>query len=130
MWDLFISDHRVIHILCVSIQGVIIVLQAFLSRGWSFTRSFGICPEIHSNFLSLSRSSLNHFNFCPGGNYDLLFLSRGSLRFTISVQGVILFFIFVWGVTVDHYACPGGSLAFCHLSWWKDHPNSCPGGTS
>ena len=105
MWDLFISDHRVIHILCVSVQGVIIVLQAFLSRGWSSTRSFGICPEIHSNFLSLSRSSLNHFNFCPGGHYDLLFLSRRSQWFTIFVQGV----------TTIYYFCPGGHsvLYFC-----------------
>ena len=28
---------------------------------------------------------------------------------------------------MDHYACPGGNLAFCHLSNWKGH---CPGGTS
>ena len=105
-------------------------LRDHLVSAQKFILIFYHCLGRHETILISVQGVITIYYFCPGGHNDLLFLSRGSLRFTISVQGVILFFIFVWGVTVDHYACPGGSLAFCHLSWWKDHPNSCPGGTS
>ena len=126
MWDLFISVQRVIHILCVSVQGVIIVFAGIFVQGLSTTVYIWYLP---SNFLSLSRSSLNLYDFCPGGHNDLLFLSRGSQRFTISVQGVTMSYYFcpgghnelpflsrgsqqftisVQGVTMSYYFCPGG----------------------
>ena len=31
---------------------------------------------------------------------------------------------------MDHYICPGGNLASCHLYRGKYPQNNCPGGTS
>ena len=73
MWDLFISDHRVIHILCVSVQGVIIVLQVFLSRG-SIWSSWGSLASAQKFILIFYHCLGRHyyFNFCPGGHYNLI----------------------------------------------------------
>ena len=131
MWDLFISVQRVIHILCVSVQGVIIVLQVFLSRG-SIWSSWGSLASAQKFILIFYHCLGRHyyFNFCPGGHYNLLFLSRGSQWFTISVQGVTAIyyfcpgvhsvFIFVWGVTMIYYFCPGGhcNLLFLSRGWF------------